>query len=302
VSLDHLRPYLDREGVCRNPVFIIGSPRSGTSALAQALGRHPALWVSRESYVLHQLYGEGRAARTWKHHWERVTPSWLRAEEVDRAEFLGFLGLGINAMYSSRSGGRRWIDPTPLNTPMVHDLADMFPSASFVHIVRDGRAVVRSMGAFFEMLKGQHGTVPRNEVPPWVGDFRMQCKEWAKYTEAAFGFEDARPARCVTVRNEELAADPPAGFARIHRFLEVQDDDGPATTFAGPRVNSSFRGNAQSQGDAGWDEWGAELRRTFAEEAGDTLVRAGYASSEELKTWVASGPVASPVPHEARRA
>ena len=50
MSLDHAAPYLAAEGICENPVFVIGSPRSGTTATAQSLNRHPDLWVGKESY------------------------------------------------------------------------------------------------------------------------------------------------------------------------------------------------------------------------------------------------------------
>jgi hypothetical protein len=286
MSVDHLRPYLELEGICRNPVFIVGSPRSGTTALARALGQHPALWVSKESYVLHQLYGKGRIDRVWKHNWERATPSWLRAEDVERAEFFGFLGLGLNALFSSRSRGRRWVDQTPLYTLMVDDLADMFPGASFLHIMRDGRSVVRSMARFQDVFDDVQGEVLGDEIPPWAGDFRLACETWADCVERAWRFEDAHPDRCVTTRNEDLAADPDTGFAGIHAFLGVEPHDAPAASFGGTRINSSFRRGATRPNDANWDDWAADLRQAFVDIAGPTLVRAGYASADELQRWV----------------
>ena len=146
MSIEHLTPYLEREGICPDPIFVIGSPRSGTTALGHSLHKHPELWASKESYFLYDCFGNGRAGRSWQRHRERKNPSFLASSEVGRAEFLGFLGLGVNALYTSRSGGLRWVDPTPLNTIMVEDLADLFPGAVFLNLVRDGRSVVRSIG------------------------------------------------------------------------------------------------------------------------------------------------------------
>jgi hypothetical protein len=289
VSLDHLRPYLELEGICRNPVFIIGSPRSGTTALGTALGRHPEFWVSRECYVLHQLYGKGRADWVWDNDWNRTTPSWLRAEGVERAEFLGFLGLAANALFSSRSEGRRWVDQTPLNTPMADDLADMFPGASFLNIVRDGRLVVRSMRTFLTMLEGLKGPIPEGEVPAWTADFRLACETWAQYVETGLSFDDAHPGRCLTIHNEELFADARSAFTRIHEFLDAPDDDGPAAMLESSRVNSSFRRDASRPSDEDWTDWDPEQRATFAEIAGPTLIRAGYADAAGLESWAASG-------------
>ncbi|MGH9135740.1 MAG: sulfotransferase family protein [Acidimicrobiales bacterium] len=265
--------------VCPDPVFIIGSPRSGTTALAHALGRHPQLRVSKESYFVHQLFGNGRARAVWQHNQDRVTPSWLRHEGVERAEFLAYLGLGINALYTSRSGGRRWVDQTPLYTRMVDDLADMFPGAQFLHIVRDGRAVVRSMGRFDDVFDDEQRAAITDEIPAWADDFRAACETWSEWVETALRFASAHPDRCLTIANEDLASDPAGGFDKVFAFLRLDADAGPAKAFAGPRVNSSFK-RAPSRPPDGWDDWDDEQRRVFMEVAGGTMARAGYTVSE----------------------
>jgi hypothetical protein len=289
VTLDHLRPYLDLEGVCPDPVFIIGSPRSGTTALGHSLNRHPEFWASKECYLLNELYGNARVERTLERHWDRVTPSWLRAEGVERPELLGFLGLGINAMYSSRSDGLRWVDPTPLNTVIVDDVAEMFPGAWFLHLVRDGRRVVRSMGNFRQSLEETNGPIPDREMAPWTDDFDNACETWAEYAGIGLRFCEDHPERALTVRNEDLAADPAMGFARIFDFLGANPDPGPADFFSKRRINSSFRGERGGDNDPRQSAWSPDARQTFARIAGETLVVAGYLSSDELEAWVASG-------------
>jgi hypothetical protein len=290
MSIDHLTPYLEREGICPNPIFVIGSPRSGTTALGHALDRHPDLWASRESYFLYDCFGNGRADGTWRRHRERKNPSFLAHSEVERTEFLGFLGLGVNALYTSRSGGLRWVDPTPLNTVMAEDLAEMFPGALFLNLVRDGRAVVRSMGRFRDNLEAKKGPIPDGEMPPWTHDFRSACETWTRYTVAGARFAAANPARCLTVKNEALAADPSAGFSRIQEFLGLTPDDRPGAFFGRRRINSSF---SEDQSEPNWADWAPELRRTFATIAGSALVETGFVEAGELEAWARSEPVES---------
>src|SRR5262249_28161808 len=98
--------------VCPNPVFVIGSPRSGTSALAWALAQHSQFWTSGESHVLKVLFAGGWA----EHAFERARKppkSWFQNQHVGATEFVRFVGLGINALFTSRSRGRRWVDQTP---------------------------------------------------------------------------------------------------------------------------------------------------------------------------------------------
>lgn len=304
MSVSHLDAFLGRAGgaVCRNPIFVIGSPRSGTTALARALGRHSELWTSHESYFMNSLYGRGRAEDAWRRDAEREqAPSWLKTEEVSRPEFLGWLGVGVNALYTSRSGGRRWIDQTPLNTLMVDDLADMFPGAVFVHIVRDGRHVVHSMANFLRKFEERDNA--KRYVPTWATDFGEACRTWRTWVETASEFCRRNPQRTTTVVNERLSADPEAGFADLFRFLGVGREEGPSASFGAKRINSSF--GEPSFGGPGVDEegrrpspatdrlprWDDDRRTTFAEEAGDILVSSGLVGPDELHAWVAGAPL-----------
>jgi hypothetical protein len=287
MSSEHLVPYLGHGGICPDPIFVIGSPRSGTTALAQSLGRHPALWVGKESYLLHDLFGGRRIEEMWARHMQRVNPCWVAHEKVEQDELLAFIGLGVNALFSSRSEGKRWIDPTPLYTPMVETVAAMFPGAVFVHMLRDGRHVVRSMINFERKFSDETiAKAQRNEIPRWSKDFRRACETWAAWVEAALNFEAAHSTRCLTVRNEELAEDPEPGFAAIASFLGLEPHPAPAKFFAKQRVNSSWGKEPVRPHDDDWSGWNRSRRKEFVAIAGHTMNRAGYGDRQLLGDWV----------------
>ncbi|MFP5256352.1 MAG: sulfotransferase family protein [Acidimicrobiia bacterium] len=286
MSLDHVAPYLALDGICPDPIFVIGSPRSGTTALAQSLNRHPDLRVGKESYVLHDLFSGGKAEQSWERQMHRVTPCWLAHEQVERDEFLAFLGLGLNALFSSRAEGRRWIDQTPLYTPMAPTLAAMFPGAVFLHIVRDGRHVVRSMTNFER--KFDEATIKAaqpNEIPTWSHDFEKGCDTWSRWVTAGLDFEEANPQRCLRVQNEALSKDPATGFAAILEFLGLDPHPGPASFFGKQRINSSWVRDPVRPDDDDWEGWDPRHRKTFLERAGTTMVRAGYGPRSTLDEW-----------------
>jgi hypothetical protein len=265
--------------VCADPVFVIGSPRSGTTILAWSLATHSALWTSGESYILFDFFGDGRADRVYDKALNQSDGSWLKAQKVSRQEFLTSLGMGINALFSSRSGGRRWIDHTPHYALMAGVLADMFPQARFLHILRDGRRVVNSMVHF-----QQPGDTRKGRGTPWATDFRVACKTWRSYVTAAEDFAQRQEGRCLTCRNEDLVANPEEGFRRILAFLQVPYEEGPAAHFGSNRINSSFRPNSRDRSwvkslSDPWSEWTPDQQAIFLEEAGETLVRCGYAAS-----------------------
>jgi hypothetical protein len=287
MSSEQLAPYVEHEGICPDPIFVIGSPRSGTTALAQSLGRHPALWVGKESYLLHDLFSGRRIEEMWARHMRRVNPCWLAHEKVEQDELLAFIGLGVDALFSSRSEGKRWIDPTPLYTPMVETIAAMFPGAVFVHMLRDGRHVVRSMINFERKFSDETiARAQRNEIPRWSRDFRRGCETWAYWVEVALTFEAANPTRCLTVRNEELGADPESGFAALSTFLGLEPHPGPANLFAKQRINSSWSKDGGRPGDDDWSGWSRSRRKEFLAVAGDTMCRAGYGDGARLREWV----------------
>ena len=267
--------------ICRSPIFVIGSPRSGTSILAWALAQHSQLWTSVESDVLFDLYGNGHVDRAYQTARGRPDGSdWLNAHGVDRAEFLAYLGLGINALVSSRSQGTRWVDQTPRNTLLVDVLVDMFPEALFLHILRDGRRVVNSMIHFSDLLGDEDSQRFKSSgrLPKWATDFRTACETWRHFVETAMTFGARYPKRCLTVINEQLSAETQECFTDVFRFLGVAYEYAPIEYFRSNRINSSFRPASTEPGwvqklSNPWEEWTTDQKMVYLEEAGPTLAK-----------------------------
>jgi hypothetical protein len=269
--------------ICPSPVFVIGSPRSGTTVLARSLAQHSELWASGESYVLFHLFGPANfAGRAFDRAMEVPGPRWLRREEVSRGEFLAYLGTGINALMTNRSGGRRWVDHTPVYTLIADRLAEIFQGASFVHILRDGREVVHSMLNFANSLRDPEGARFVDRRVGWATDMRGACDAWRAHVEAAMAFCDQHTNQATVVRYEDLVAAPQETFQGIHRFLEIPDEEGPSRVLASERINSSFSGRPRLSGSELWESWEQEQRRTFAEAAGPTMLRCGYSTADQL--------------------
>lgn len=276
---------------CPNPIFIIGSPRSGTTALAWSLAQHNQLWTSSESFILFDLFGAGRVDRAFQKAKDNPSGSWFKSESVEKAEFLEFMGLGLNALFTSRSQGRRWIDQTPYYAYLSDTLAHMFPGALFLHILRDGRRVVNSMINFAQALTddARKGFISSGRLPPWATDFRIACKEWHNSVEVSMEFCAKNPTRSLTVLNEELVANPEKKFHEIFRFFGVSYEEGPISYFQSHRINSSFPQEDLSKPPSidrhsnPWNGWTEEQKMIFVEEAADTLLKYGLVTEDDRK-------------------
>lgn len=276
--------------ICPNPVFIIGSPRSGTSVLAWSLHHHPEFWTSHETEFLGRLFGHQSLTEAYAMGTSRPE-TWLRAHEVSRAEFLAHAGMGINALFTNRSGGKRWVDQTPGYTSIVDLLADIFPGARFLHIVRDGRSVVRSMMHFHESV-GQ-GLRDAGTLPEWARSFELAVSTWRQFVLNAASFCERCPDRGLTIVNEKLVDHPEKEFARIFEFLESPADIGAVNFFRSSRINSSFQplqwGSTASltatrmemppsSAEAAWSEWTSSQKAHFIKEAGELMESFGFMS------------------------
>ncbi len=252
--------------VCEEPVFIIGSPRSGTSVLAWSLVHHGDFWTTPETDFLYWLFGHGRLDEALTRSAARSDGGWLARLELSEDDLVEALGLGVNALISAKSIGRRWVDQSPTYTLVAPELARLFPGARFLHIVRDGRSVVHSM------LHSGFGT-------EWAGDFTVACRTWAGFAETGLRFAEEQPDRCLTIRYAGLVADPVAGFEEIHDFVHAPRRPGSAEFFSTKRINSSFQQPGQPDSYVApadpWTSWSREQRSTFLREAGATMEALG---------------------------
>ncbi len=270
---------------CPDPVFVIGAPRSGTTALGKALGRHSRFYAGDETLFLVDLFGGGRAEDVYARWAARPSSSWLRRERVSRDEFLAALGLGLDALFTANADGLRWVDHTPAHALMVDTLAGLFPGARFLHIIRDGREVVNSMINVPRTLTGDAAERMRQAefLPAWTKDFRVACETWRDHVRSAADFERQHPDRCRAVRHRDLEDNPATTMAAVLEFLGAAFEERPVTFLRrGRRANSSFappggcRAGEYRRPDPR-TTWTDEQRGVFAEVCGADMEALGLA-------------------------
>ena len=257
-------------------VFVIGSPRSGTSVLAWAVAQHRDMWTGPEADFPYQFGRTREFDRIWNLCARRES-GWLARHEVTREEYLACIGLGLDQLFRRRSKGRRWVDSSPANVLVGPKLAQLFPNATFLHIVRDGRWVVNSL-----MKSGIDVRATK--------DFTTATKTWRTYVTAGREFEAAHPERVLEVRQDRLERDPESVMREVQAFLDLEHSDKPAEFLRTRRINSSYANtlrenlkvtNPDAVPKAPWRHWSPSEKDTFRSIAMETMAELGYDTSLE---------------------
>jgi hypothetical protein len=214
-----VRRVRDRPG----PIFIVGAPRSGTTLLRVMLSSHSRIYIPPESDFIPRLFlrrphvsmSRGQAARNLRTilGYRRFFREW-RATPLDPVSFTATLPQrtpaafldALYGAYADQYGAARWGDKSPIYTSYVDLLAQIFPAAQFVHLIRDGRDAALSALAVYK---------DRFYVDIYFGARTwLQRVRATRRAGAALG-----PERYVEMRYEQLTADPEVSLRAVCDFL-----------------------------------------------------------------------------------
>ena len=265
------------------PVFVVGMNGSGTTMLLDCLGRHPALYAfPRETRLIPYLmarvvsFGDLQVDANFQRLWDQVRelavfrltngdaavplpPDWR-----ERPRNLAAILDAVFSYFAAREGKSRWCEKTPQHVQHLLALAGQFPSARFIHVIRDGRDCAVS---FHRRWRRQ----------PELTVFR-----WKKVVTAgrAQG-QQLGAGRYLEIRYEDLTAAPESSLRRICDYLDLPFDAAVLES-ARPYLQGGDAG-----GKGGLQENSGKWRRYFSaakqqrleQIAGRTLAECGYATN-----------------------
>lgn len=241
-------------------VFVVGSPRSGTSFTAGAIGGLQHFVDLGEVPLL-----------------KAAIPDLVELPEDEQADAIRHVLQRVRSLAFVRR--LRGVEQTPETGFVLPGALQAFPSATAVHVVRDGRDVVCSLlergwlsatrSEESDDAKLAYGVHPRFWVEPErreeftrVSDARRAAWAWRRYVTAA----RTAPDRTVELRYEEMVRSPDA-TAPLARVLGVGADE-LTRSFAASNSNSVGR-------------WRRDLApgqlADVEDEAGELLAELGYA-------------------------
>jgi len=127
-------------------VFLVGSPRSGTTWLQLLLSRSPAVATAIETDLFTQFMRP--LVEQWNH--DRMTGRLTGLTKLlSDEEFRGLLRSTSAFVFAkiaqSKSSATVILEKTPHHVNYGREILDMWPEAHFIHIIRDPRSVAASL-------------------------------------------------------------------------------------------------------------------------------------------------------------
>lgn len=211
-----------------NPVFVVGSPRSGTTLLVELIRKYFNINFGTESQFIVPYYkrlsafgdlsdpqnmhrliqslAKERCFGRWKSQFGFSLETDRLNHEIQSPTFRGVLD-AIFRQFANYAGRIRWGDKYPAHCLDMPVLEALYPEAQYIHIIRDGRDVGLSL---------QHVNFgPKNML--------QAAKFWKTHVMSAMTFGQNLPqTRFHEVRYESLLKDSVGVMTQLADFLQIK--------------------------------------------------------------------------------
>jgi hypothetical protein len=172
-----------------DPLFLLGTQRSGTTLLTRILSSHPLLYIQNE------LPMDG-----------------LFSGSLDKENLLGRIVTKISDMHGvslpiESDKEPIWGWKEPLLTYQLDTLERCFPDSKYILIIRDGRGVVNS---YMDNRWGLGTTA-------YTGALR-----WQKEVALQMAFAKKMQGKCLTIRYEDLVQNLPDVLVQLCEFIDIE--------------------------------------------------------------------------------
>ncbi len=249
----------------KKPIFVVGSPRSGTTVLGKCIAAHPKLGAGEESLFLLHMWHIYSDLYHGKNH-RNYQPLRDYTSSQDIIDTIGSFSDELFAGLLKKQDKERYLDHTPWYGAIASFIKMIYSDAVFIHIVRDGRKVVRSLSYSYK------------EGFKWAGSsMEHRIKIWINLVKASQEIEKHYPESYFRVNHIQLQKEPEVVFKKLFNFLDIEYNslvlEPLSVKHANPYSSSLSEEKKHIDYDScGWPrEWKTKDKDLFKDMAGDLM-------------------------------
>ena len=196
-------------------IFVGGAPRSGTTLLQNMLDSHPQVMGGPEFLHLPDIIRlrqlmQPTMRKGWLDEYCTISKADAHIKQLIDNFLLPIAKDQPVAFISEK---------TPANINVFADLAELYPDALFIQLLRDPRAVVASM-----LKVGRRAQKKRIQTQGFTRSIAEAASYLSKCYVDGMAFQSRNDAKLLTIRYEDLVKDPEALTHRICTFLDLPWD------------------------------------------------------------------------------
>jgi hypothetical protein len=262
----------------RNIIFIVGSPRSGTTWIQRVLSSHENIVTGQESNLFNAYIS--RLWNTWNYELNREQdsnkatgrggiglPCYL-TEEAFIEQLKAFSYSLISKMTDNINSDQLFLDKTPSHALHLSLITKLYPKCKIIVINRHPKNVVKSI--LHASKTWGKGWAPKN-----LDD---AIEMWKKHSQAPIAFlRKQKNNSALIVNYEKLKEEPIKEFQKIYEFIGL-------TSLPKDFISEALRKNAKSslQNNTGTN---IEIRGEFRKRSNlkYVLEPKGFASKKDTK-------------------
>jgi hypothetical protein len=195
------------------PIFLFSLPRSGSTLLQHVLAAHPQISTVAESQLLLPFFYTLRQRGIYSEFQHRYVYRGIKnfREQLPGGtdDYLQAMRKFILELYElqTEAGAHFFLDKSGDYSLIVDEIMDLFPNAKFIFLWRNPLSVISSL---MESWRGGRWNIFEHELVLYEG-----------LPKLIQTFEKKK-AQAISVRFEDLVADPDVELARLFDYLELE--------------------------------------------------------------------------------
>jgi hypothetical protein len=271
----------------KDPIFIVGNSRSGSTLISRILKKHPEIYILNETHFVEEfrLYRNKISLCSQNNIWKLVNrmltiqrkgyyrKSMYEEYPRDAQKIISVFNdcghydfITLNKIFfelEANQYGKKWAgDQTPRHVFYIQELIDWYPEAKFIHIVRNPCAVLFSQKKKWKA--GLRWGLPRFELLRTFLNYHPITTTiiWEKSVTAGLKSQKTITKKSMkTVFFENLVANPKKEIKKICDFLQIEfilDMINVTVEFSAKKNDEGYKGISKAISE----RWISELSKT----------------------------------------